>query len=64
MLVFYIGFGLFCLLFMIVRPFILIITGTQKNQPARVKRGKKMLVQNSIVLAVLLAIGLAIYYLV
>ena len=64
MLVFYIGFGLFCVAYLIARPFILIITGMQKNQPARVKGGKKMLVQNSIVLAVLLAIGLAVYYLV
>jgi hypothetical protein len=62
MLVFYIGFGLFSLGYLIARPFILIITGTQKNQPARVKRGKKALIRNSIGLAVIGAIAAAIYY--
>lgn len=61
MLIFYIGFGLFCVSYLIARPFILIITGTQKNQPARVKRGKKALLRNSIGLAVVLGIGFAIY---
>ena len=62
MLVFYIGFGLFSLGYLIARPFILIITGAQKNQPARVKRGKKALIRNSIGLAVIGAIAAAIYY--
>ncbi|UPT68936.1 MAG: hypothetical protein M0D57_10065 [Sphingobacteriales bacterium JAD_PAG50586_3] len=64
MLIFYIGFGLFTLGYLIARPFILIITGTQKNQPARVKRGKKALLRNTIGLAVIGAVGLIIYYLV
>jgi hypothetical protein len=62
MLVFYIGFGIFSLGYLIARPFILIITGTQKNQPVRVKRGKKTLIRNSIGLAVLFTICLGIYY--
>lgn len=64
MLVFYIGFGLFCLAYLIARPFILIITGTQKNQPARVKRGKKALIRNSMGLAVLSLLCAGIYYFV
>ncbi len=62
MLVFYIGFGLFSLGYLIIRPFVLIITVTQNNQPARVKRGKKALIRNSIGLAVLGIICLGIYY--
>lgn len=62
MLVFYIGFGLFCLAYLIARPFILIITGMQKNQPARIKRGKKALIRNSIGLVVISGIGLAVYF--
>jgi hypothetical protein len=62
MLVFYIGFGLFCLAYLIARPFILIITGTQKNQPARVKRGKKALVRNAIVLAVIGIVGVIVHF--
>lgn len=61
MLIFYIGFGLFCVSYLIARPFILIITGTQKNQPARVKRGKKALLRNSIGLAIAFGVGFAIY---
>lgn len=61
MLLFYVGFGLFCISYLIARPFILIITGTQKKQPARVKRGKKALLRNSIGLAVVFGIGFAIY---
>jgi hypothetical protein len=62
MLVFYIGFGLFCLAYLIARPFILIITGTQKNQPARVKRGKKSLVRNIIILAVIGIVGVIVHF--
>jgi hypothetical protein len=62
MLVFYIGFGLFTLGYLIARPFILIITGMQKNQPARVKRGKKSLVRNAIILAVIGIVGVIVHF--